>query len=464
MAMALQSTIEQCLYEGDNLSGFALDLSKAYNSIPRAVLFRIMSRVGFPQEVVHAYSCHLQGLKRFFQVADGLWRPTTSVVGVPEGCPLAVVSMILVSWVASISMFQATEIDISSYVDNWSLQHTDVDEALQAVQQVQKITQALQMTLAINKSFAHSTNIKHRRVLASSSFQGMRVQVVLDFKDLGVIFSAKAATSATGFKARFQAADGRLRRLQAAPWSTYKMARCLVRFVAPAIFLACEFSSVSWSTFRTVRARFNATMWGKSSARDHWLAPILGADQLYEPFFVCLLQRIRTFKRFWGLQSQKAVSVWNLALAKNLKMPKGPNVYFHAQCRMLGWNPLPDGYVQTESGLLHVLTTDTTTWKNVMQHDWCNLAVRNARPREGIQMPQTMDVLEMRKALRQGHYNSIAANVAVGAVFTSSQKQHFMLSDEAKCPQTAGKMIQCSTGCFVAPKFSLQGTTVRGTT
>ena len=176
-----------------------------------------------------------------------------------------------------------------------------------------------------------------------------------------MLFSARASTSAKGFTARVQAADSRLRRLQAAPWPTYKKARCLVRFVAPSMFFACEFSSVSWSTFKTVRARFNATMWGKSNARDHWLAPVLGADQQYEPFLLCLLQRFRTLKRFWGLQSQNAVSVWNLVLAKNLKMPKGPTAYYHAQCHMLGWNPLPDGYVETKSGRLHVFTTDNAT-------------------------------------------------------------------------------------------------------
>ena len=118
-----------------------------------------MIRVGFPQDVVNAYSRYLQGLKRFFQVADGLWRPTTSVVGVPEGCLLAVISMVLVAWLASTSTLQVTDVVASSYVENLSLQHADVHKAIQAVQHVQKFTKALQMTLAINKSFAYSINI-----------------------------------------------------------------------------------------------------------------------------------------------------------------------------------------------------------------------------------------------------------------------------------------------------------------
>ena len=69
-----------------------------------------------------------------------------------------------------------------------------------------------------------------------------------------------------------------------------------------------------------------------------------------------------------------------------------------------------------------------------MQDDWCNLAVCNVRPRDGIQMPQTLDLSEIRKALRSGHYNGITANIAVGPVFASSQKRHFTLTDEAKCP------------------------------
>ena len=72
MWQCIYNAIERSLYKGEGLSGFALDLSKAYNSIPRDVLFSLMDRLGFPKEFVNAYAMPL--FLRVFNVCSMLLR------------------------------------------------------------------------------------------------------------------------------------------------------------------------------------------------------------------------------------------------------------------------------------------------------------------------------------------------------------------------------------------------------
>ena len=85
-AWELQSTLEEAMHIQDPVVGVTLDLSKAYNTLPRPFLEQLAKKCGWPDSLVNTYMKFLSSLRRYFRVHDGLHAATNSTVGVPEGC------------------------------------------------------------------------------------------------------------------------------------------------------------------------------------------------------------------------------------------------------------------------------------------------------------------------------------------------------------------------------------------
>ena len=103
-AMELQSMLEEAMNSGATVCGVSIDLSKCYNTIPREFVLLLAQRLGWPKRLVLSYLAYHDGLERSFRFHDGMFAPTTSKIGVPEGDPLAVPIMIMVTWATTVSV------------------------------------------------------------------------------------------------------------------------------------------------------------------------------------------------------------------------------------------------------------------------------------------------------------------------------------------------------------------------
>ncbi|CAE7242546.1 unnamed protein product [Symbiodinium natans] len=164
LAWMLQNEIEFALLSGQPLTGFALDLSKAYNTISRPVLDIAAQRLGWPVALRKAYAAFLAGVRRHFRVGQHVSPPVLSQTGGPE-CPLAVVSMIAITWLVSAEVQSKHSIPMMSYVDNWTVQSSSSAVAGEAVACVTSVTSQLAMTVSLTKPFAYATTKKDRGFL-----------------------------------------------------------------------------------------------------------------------------------------------------------------------------------------------------------------------------------------------------------------------------------------------------------
>ena len=80
-----------------NVVGAALDLHKAFNTLHRGLLQALCEKLGL-SAIWDPYNKALSGLQRYFSVQEKLSPAAQSVTGVPEGCPLAVVMMAVITW------------------------------------------------------------------------------------------------------------------------------------------------------------------------------------------------------------------------------------------------------------------------------------------------------------------------------------------------------------------------------
>eukprot|EP00439_Symbiodinium_sp_Y106_P048697 s738_g6.t1 len=97
MVSEIQMLLEKALIQNEPLAGISLDFSKAYNTLPRNFLKEANKRLGF-SKLWHTYGSFLDKLERHFTCGPSWGCGIRSTTGVPEGCPIAVVQMIILTW------------------------------------------------------------------------------------------------------------------------------------------------------------------------------------------------------------------------------------------------------------------------------------------------------------------------------------------------------------------------------
>ena len=115
-------TIEFAYASDLPLSGIVADIRKAFNYLPRAVVFEACALLGLPFRVLKAWAGALVLMPRRFQINGELSQPTFSTCGLPEGCAMSCVGMMAIDvlyhlWMrAFFPMCQPI-----SYVDDWQI-------------------------------------------------------------------------------------------------------------------------------------------------------------------------------------------------------------------------------------------------------------------------------------------------------------------------------------------------------
>ena len=149
----------------------------------------------------------------------------------PEGCPLAVTSMVAITWWVGSQLQARSHVGLRSFVDNWFIPHASPERVLHAVQQVSHSTDMLGMRISQKKLKFYSTDVGQRKYFRNQALVGNDLNVTLDFRDLGVYYCSAGRVSAKNFTGRFQTAQPRFLKLSVAPWSHYRQA-CMLTSIA----------------------------------------------------------------------------------------------------------------------------------------------------------------------------------------------------------------------------------------
>ena len=124
------------------------------------------------------------------------------------------------------------------------------------------IVESLAMSMAFDKLKMYSTLQKDRKLLKSLQICGHPITVVHDFQDFGVFFCAAKRQTAKCFKTRFFKAQHRFQKLQVVNWSDFRKAKSFSRVVLPAVLYGVELTHVSAFSYKLLRGRSSAALWG----------------------------------------------------------------------------------------------------------------------------------------------------------------------------------------------------------
>ena len=153
------------------LCGIVADIQKAFNCLPRAVVFECCAIVGFPFHILRAWAGALTTMPRRFQIRGSLSPPAYSSCGLPEGCALSCVGMMIIdvlfhSWMTH--FFPLCQ--PLSYVDDWQVLQFKPDLMQQTMDCLERFTHALDLQLDRRKTHLWSICPQGRRVLRDQGF------------------------------------------------------------------------------------------------------------------------------------------------------------------------------------------------------------------------------------------------------------------------------------------------------
>ena len=78
------------------MTGAVADLAKVFNFLPRLVIMEVASHMGIPSPILLSWTGALTQMRRRFLLRDSRTPGLKSTTGVPEGCGLSCVGMVLI--------------------------------------------------------------------------------------------------------------------------------------------------------------------------------------------------------------------------------------------------------------------------------------------------------------------------------------------------------------------------------
>jgi hypothetical protein len=153
------------------MCGIVADVQKAFNCLPRAVVMESCAIVGIPFHVLRAWAGALTIMPRRFQINGSLSPPAFSSCGLPEGCALSCVGMMVVDVLFHRWMTHFFPLcQPLSYVDDWQVLHLDPGRMQQTFACLERFTQALDLQLDRRKTNMWSISQQGRHALWDQGF------------------------------------------------------------------------------------------------------------------------------------------------------------------------------------------------------------------------------------------------------------------------------------------------------
>ena len=87
--------LEEAFVSDLSMGGIIADIEKAFNHLPREVIFQTAIVMGLPQPLLVSWAGALGSLERRFQIQQHIGPALRSTTGFPEGCALACIAMML---------------------------------------------------------------------------------------------------------------------------------------------------------------------------------------------------------------------------------------------------------------------------------------------------------------------------------------------------------------------------------
>ena len=428
----VQLQIELCCQASTELYGFATDLVKAFNLLPRDPVFAIASHLGLPATLLDPWRLFLGSVTRRFMVRHTVSAPVQSCTGFPEGCPLSPLAMLITDFSYHCYLREFTpQVRCISFVDNWGCTASSLFGIAAGLSATCCFSDMMDVQLDHDKTYLWVNQASKRPAL-----KHLGPRVVTEIKELGGAMSFGGAIRNKPLVVRCQALEPlwkALRRSTAPLRLKFQALR--LKFWPKALhgISACPLGAQHIHSLRMSAVTALQIRPGGSSALLRLaLAPNLESD----PGFYQLWVTMRDFRRLAG-RIPDFLQHWRAFMARF------DGRFFHGPCSKLlqvvnevRWTLLTPPLFEDHDGLQHdLLQCPLSLLRRLAENAWLSLVARRH-----VHRPSMADLhgLDM-GLLRADHARLSALDSArlcalrSGAFTCASQQAKFDLTKDGNC-------------------------------
>ena len=430
-ALLLQAHSQETMNDQPQTCGLTVDIMKCYNCIPRYPLVIFMGRLGWPPTLIRTYLAVLTALRRSFLVLGRCSDWQISHTGIPEGCALAVASMLTIN--AALYHFLKTRVPetiLFTFADNWALNFFTILGAFQSAQALETFCAALALQLSVPKSWTWATKKAVANQLEALQLQGTRVPNIRHTKDLGVDVTYRGRKCKNHLKHRLQLGLIRCKKIQTSNIPKSRSARLLQCSCYPKAAFGIELNKSDCSTFNRFRSNAKKSLGYNKQGSSPWiLLSLLGNTLDFE------LYTVKRTILFWRKYLQIFPNRVQEVFRKIATNDKGPLSGIISCLNKLG-NVTPLGYWNTHHfGVVNWLTTSQKWLCYIINFEWKFHACKQLQGRQHF-LATMVDSESFSKNVAKFNHEeqSILKNHAGGTQYTHDAKSHFDPNTSDQCP------------------------------
>ncbi len=426
--------VEGSQLDNKPVCGLVVDLSKAFNTLPRFPTMSMARRLGLPFRLLTAWSGMLGAMQRRFVVRGSYSRAVVSSCGYAEGCGLSCLAMMIIdhafaTWMKAL----CPETIPLTFVDNWELISTEAAQISMAKEAVLRFARLLDLTVDNSKTFTWGSNRCVRTALKAENHR-----VVNDGLDLGAHMVYTRQVRNAALVKRLESLQDFWNKLKGVQGSHEHKLRA-IRSVAwvrglhgiSAVILGAK----HWSRLRTQVMRAMGLDKPNASPLLQLAAECPGSD----PQHFAINCTIRDFRAFGNSPVQLA-SLNRIGEGICVHAQGSINAVLCHRLHQLGWAVGQDGWVTDAFGSFNLLATNMLEVDLRVQFAWHKVVSQQVQHRQGFEHFPLVDPWETRKAL--GKLPAIARGalwpVLNGTGFTHAHAYKWSLTGSELCCKCGG--------------------------
>eukprot|EP00435_Cladocopium_sp_Y103_P026104 s1941_g6.t1 len=370
--------VEDSITQGVDLTGIFADIQKAFNCIPRLVVFEAAALLGFPMSLLTAWAGALSQLGRRFQLGPNLTSAVYSVTGMPEGDGLSCLGMVIVDILFHEWHRQFFPLcQPVSYVDDWTLLTTCPARMHQMFACLQSFTEALDLHLDMKKTCTWSVTAAGRRSLQSQGFV-----VVTQCRSLGAhIQTTRQHTNSTQMD-RVNSLQGLWLKLRLSTCSYSLKVRALRTAAWPRGLHAIPATTVALATFKSLRSGAMKGLGADGAGCSPFVHLGLVEQPSTDPHFWTIAQTFRMI-RDCGIEGVVTQALRELVQGSDRIASNGISATLLTRIQCLGWH-IQDECVRDTFGRfsLFQISLDELHWR--MEYAWLKVVAAQVAHRPGF--------------------------------------------------------------------------------
>ena len=414
--------------------GFVVDLVKAYNTLPRYPVLYASKRLGIGQATLVGWSGALSQICRHFGVRNSFSSGLLSTTGLPEGCGLSCLGMLVLDlllhrWMVALH----PSIRTLTFVDNWEIILQSADWLEASFEQLGTFVRLLDLELDRKKTFFWSTCKAHRALLRST---GKPAQ--LTTRDLGAHIAYTKQLSNHYLTPRILALESFWDRLLNACGSHDQKVRIVLTAAWPRAFHACSAAVLGRRFMDGVRTKCLRALKLSKPGASPWLQFALEPDGV-DPLMYVVWSTLRDYRSHRLASLVGGVGLEHVD-SRSPFLPGSVAEILFQRIHCLGWMVRSDQEVEDRFGVFHLRDIPLQELSFRVHWAWTSVVARQVSHRESfigfdqVDRQLTMEGLREFEEYDQG----ILRRHLNGTTITNSSTCYWSDTGDASCQLCGG--------------------------